>query len=319
MIYGNMILENQLEKLTDHANIIQEYYENEVSFLNSIIEYQDKSLITESTDLQVLQEGFAENIAKKIKELIDKFLNWLKTLWSKFTELFKKKINSEDDKIKNAEKKMKDIDNDDTLSKEQKETKKANIVKYLINSNDNNTASDKDDDKPKSFRERYTFITHNVSPDVFNLLLSESKYIERIVKRLIRLSKFDIEALNELLLDLASKDSIISYDELWKEYEKEYSGKQYYDKPEDVLKRYKQNIENYERTKTKLEYYKNDIEKTIAKLKTQLNHIDTDQETLKLRYSIINKLTSITQTEISNAVKFVAALSGKVKLQVIKN
>ena len=75
MIYGNMILENQLEKLTDHANIIQEYYENEVSFLNSIIEYQDKSLITESTDLQVLQEGFAENIAKKIKELIDKFLN----------------------------------------------------------------------------------------------------------------------------------------------------------------------------------------------------------------------------------------------------
>lgn len=32
MIYGDMILENQLEKLTDPIRIMQEYYENEISF-----------------------------------------------------------------------------------------------------------------------------------------------------------------------------------------------------------------------------------------------------------------------------------------------
>lgn len=309
MIYGNMILENQLEKLTDPIRIMQEYYENEVSFLNSIIEYQDKSLITESTDLQVLQEGFAENIAKKIKELIDKFLNWLKTLWSKFTELFKKKINSEDDKIKNAEKKMKDIDNDDTLSKEQKETKKENIIKNLINSN-----NIKNDDKPKPFRERYTFITYNVSPDVFNLLLKKSKFIINAEEYI----SDDIEDL-KLLSNNLERYTMPTYDELLKKYEEGYSSKQYYDKPEDVLKRYKQNIENYKRTQNELEYYKNETEKSIYKLKQKLNKlVGTDQETLKLRYGIINKATSITQAEISNAVKFVAALSSKTKLKVLK-
>lgn len=307
MIYGSMILENQLEKLTDHANIIQEYYENEVSFLNSIIEYQDKSLITESTDLQVLQEGFMENIAKKIKELIDKFLDWLKKLWSKFTELFKKKVDSEDIKIKNTEKEMKDVDNDNTLSKEQKETKKENIVKHLINFNGNKT---------KSFRDTHTFIVYNIFPNILGeLALKKSKFIIDAEEYM----SDNIEELKRLLANL-ERYTVPSYDELWKTYEKKYCNKFYYDSPEAVLKKYKQQIENYKVTQNELEYYKNEVEKSIYKLKQKLNKlVGTDQETLKLRYSIINKATSITQAEISNATRFVAALSSKVKLQVVEN
>lgn len=44
MIYGNMILEQKaknLDNLLSSINIIEEYYQNEISLLNSTIEYQN--------------------------------------------------------------------------------------------------------------------------------------------------------------------------------------------------------------------------------------------------------------------------------------
>lgn len=77
MIYGDMILENQLEKLTDPIRIMQEYYENEISFLNSVILYQNEcSIVTESTELEALHEGFIETVKNTVKKIIKRFIEF---------------------------------------------------------------------------------------------------------------------------------------------------------------------------------------------------------------------------------------------------
>lgn len=124
MIYGDMILENQLEKLTDPIRIMQEYYENEISFLNSIIDYQNEcSIVTESTELEALHEGFIETVKNTVKKIIKRFIEFLKKLSSFIKNKFlKKKQNDISEKF----------DEDLKKAKEELEKAKKEPIEYEI-------------------------------------------------------------------------------------------------------------------------------------------------------------------------------------------
>lgn len=108
MIYGDMILENQLEKLTDPIRIMQEYYENEISFLNSVIDYQNEcSIVTESTELEALHKGFIETVKNTVKKIIKRFIEFLKRLSNIIkTKFLKKKQNDISEKFDEELKKV---------------------------------------------------------------------------------------------------------------------------------------------------------------------------------------------------------------------
>ena len=129
MIYGDLILENKINRLTTNPlTAMQEYYENEISFLNFIVEYKDECLVTESYNLETLHEGFIGNIIEKIKELIEKFIDWIKSIMSAIKDFFTKdessgKVGTEKDvkkTIEKVEEKKKEIKD---LPKEEKPKK----------------------------------------------------------------------------------------------------------------------------------------------------------------------------------------------------
>lgn len=98
MIYGNIIREQQLNSLIDSPmTILREYYENEIALLNDTIKYQDsihEAIVTESSEAEYIHEGFISNIVEKIKELLQKFIDWVKNVLSAIRNLFKKDNNS---------------------------------------------------------------------------------------------------------------------------------------------------------------------------------------------------------------------------------
>lgn len=110
MIYGDAILREQANKLfLDPIEIMQEYYENELYFLNQTIKFNNESnTITESSELTAIREGFVQTTINKIKEILQKFLDWLRGIKDKIMKLFIKDIEKvkkqlEDD-IKNLQK-----------------------------------------------------------------------------------------------------------------------------------------------------------------------------------------------------------------------
>lgn len=82
MIYANIINENRLDSLLEKASpmqLMREYYENEIIVLKESIQYQDDmhdAIVSESYDIESIHEGFIGNIVDKIKELLQKFIDW---------------------------------------------------------------------------------------------------------------------------------------------------------------------------------------------------------------------------------------------------
>lgn len=94
MIYGNTIYRRKMEQLLESpVAIMQEYYENELSLMEDTIMYQKKmhnAIITESSEVEYIHEGFIENAINKIKELLQKFIDWIKNIISSIKNFFKK-------------------------------------------------------------------------------------------------------------------------------------------------------------------------------------------------------------------------------------
>lgn len=112
MIYGDMILEQKFDSLIKSpTEIMEEYYENEIYFLNSVIECQNSIMENGSileSDNNYIIEGFASNIIQKIKEIIDKFIEWCKNIFKSIKNIFTKKekdIKTTNEKVKNDLKK----------------------------------------------------------------------------------------------------------------------------------------------------------------------------------------------------------------------
>lgn len=121
MIYGNMIYEQQFNSLIDNPlESLKEFYENEIDILNSIINEaneivrNDKIIDadyeeTESKNLaDSTKDGFVKRAIEKIKEIIQKFIEWCKKLMESIKNFFLKDtktiINELNEVIKNVEK-----------------------------------------------------------------------------------------------------------------------------------------------------------------------------------------------------------------------
>lgn len=100
MIYGHIIREqyatNQLNNIiSSPLEIMQEYYENEISLYKSALEYKDNCIGESYYELQSLEEGFVGNIIEKIKEIIKNFIDWIKGVFKAIGDFFKKDSSSE--------------------------------------------------------------------------------------------------------------------------------------------------------------------------------------------------------------------------------
>lgn len=127
MIYGHIVLEQQFEKLVskEPIQIMEEYYQNEMSILNAVIECNNKiaAINEESTALvkhdkfvggndytvRETKKTFIQNMIEKMKEYLKKFIEWCKQLvqtvkkyFFKDSEQIKKEIKNNLNKIKDA-------------------------------------------------------------------------------------------------------------------------------------------------------------------------------------------------------------------------
>lgn len=83
-----MIFEKEIMEMTQpkfefptEMSILKEYYENEITLLNYVIEYKNAlSNVNESTELAVIQEEFNNKAINKIKEIIKKFIEFCKNI-----------------------------------------------------------------------------------------------------------------------------------------------------------------------------------------------------------------------------------------------
>lgn len=327
MIYGDMILEQNFNKMTDPIKIMTEYYENEISFLNSVINYQNECTVTESYELETLHEGFIETAKNKIKELINKFVNWLKGLWAKFTALFKKKVDNAEAAVNKAKEAIKLIEHDSNLSKEEKEEKKQEVVDKVVKSSEeeksDTTTSNKSNDaheeeKPihKDKKYRYYFIEPHyilstllfrVNHEIYNLVDNILKYSDRDPE--IK----DVERINR---KIDSVKSVSSLEEAWEEFTKNY----YYSPrpmtPDQILKQTEENIKNYKQLQENFEKRKVNIDKDIDKLRKLVNNIPKDikQKNLTLCNTVINKYITANEKELSIATQFIAKLGSNLKV-----
>lgn len=119
MIYGDLILEQKRNELFKPSNeIMLEYYKNEIDILRSTIQYQNEISVCESAyELQVLQEGVIGNIIDKIKEMIEKFFDWIKRVVQSIKDFFTKSSKTVDQKVNDAEKEIKNAQNPEEIKK----------------------------------------------------------------------------------------------------------------------------------------------------------------------------------------------------------
>lgn len=93
-----MIFEKEIMEMTQpkfefptEMSILKEYYENEITLLNYVIEYKNAlSNVNESTELAVIQEEFNNKAINKIKEIIKKFIEFCKNILRTVKDKIKK-------------------------------------------------------------------------------------------------------------------------------------------------------------------------------------------------------------------------------------
>ena len=103
MIYSSVVYEQQFNTLIN-ADVISEFYQNEINILNAIIESNDQlsSIIEDgevvphekyiNADYEVkdVKDSFVKKIIEKLKELVQKFIEWCKKLTASIKGFFLK-------------------------------------------------------------------------------------------------------------------------------------------------------------------------------------------------------------------------------------
>lgn len=131
MIYADVIYKRQFDTFLNE-NIIAEYYQNEISLLESIIEMNNEvASINEANDLVVsdkyidadyevkeVKDSFVKKAIQKLKELVQKFIEWCKKLAATIKGYFLKDIKGLIEEVR------KDSDNLD------KAKKISEVIKY---------------------------------------------------------------------------------------------------------------------------------------------------------------------------------------------
>lgn len=118
-----MIFESTIREMTQpkiefefptEMDILKEYYENEITLLNYIVEYKNALVnVDESTDLAVIQEEFNNKAINKIKEIIKKFIEFCKKILKAVKDKIKEYTTSINHKLQTIDYyiKYKKIDN----------------------------------------------------------------------------------------------------------------------------------------------------------------------------------------------------------------
>lgn len=111
MIFESAIKQYKIEEsnfeLPTELDIMREYYENEISFLNMAIEYKDTLGSVNESYLEAIHEGYIDNIKKKVKEIVDKFIAFCK----KIRDIIKEKIANETMELNKYDRKYEKIYN----------------------------------------------------------------------------------------------------------------------------------------------------------------------------------------------------------------
>lgn len=69
------VIESVFELPTE-LQIMEEYYQNEIDFLNMVIEYKDALGSVNESYIESIHEGYMENLKKKAKEMIRRFIEF---------------------------------------------------------------------------------------------------------------------------------------------------------------------------------------------------------------------------------------------------
>lgn len=81
------VIESVFELPTE-LQIMEEYYQNEIDFLNMVIEYKDALGSVNESYIESIHEGYMENLKKKAKEMIRRFIEFC----NKIITIIKEKI-----------------------------------------------------------------------------------------------------------------------------------------------------------------------------------------------------------------------------------
>lgn len=311
MIYGNIILENQYNTtIKSDIEIIQEYYNNEISFLESIIDYKDQS-INESVDLETIQEGFFENVIKRIKELIQKFMNWIKSIFIKFKNLLKQKFNRKEKAIKDTKEKFKNIDKEDISTEEKEQKKKDSIDTEILKK------SPKTEEKEEK---RYMYISPEPGSLSFITKFGTVDDSLSIMYLVLNINKYEY---TDRINDLKEEVDYI-YDNVLKDFTLEKCWNRMFGyvvvknnmNAYEILNQYEQNLDNFNKFKNWAENNERIINSGISKVKSKINNLPKDirQENLQTLFSSFNKLTSSIQNYLQVIMQFTAQLSTKLHI-----
>lgn len=328
MIYGNIILEQKnknLDNLLSPITIMEEYYQNEIELLNSTIEYQNSiiggGVITES-DLEYLNEGFVGNIIDKIKEMVRKFIDWVKNVFRSVKELFSKKSKDTKTEVEQVKKEVKKIEQDPNLDKNEKEIKKQKAVEKLVkHPKEDTTSSKKSTSETKEKETLKLSNTDKYEKDSEIKLLPAPKpkkyrYIHDITYTVIRVIAFDdyntkfdylagsvdiYEPGDKINFEYANRrlDSIKfdkSANECWNLVKSQFTREKNLT-PDKIIDIIESNTDNFNHYRQIVDDMENDNNKFIAKLKKIINSLDkrTINENLTLYYSLINKAINLSK------------------------
>lgn len=90
--------------------IMEEYYQNEISILNMAIDYRNSKSAVNESYIEAIHEGFVNNVIEKVKLLIKKFLEWLRSIKDSVMKLFKKNRMTNSQRNKKVKEELEELD-----------------------------------------------------------------------------------------------------------------------------------------------------------------------------------------------------------------
>lgn len=318
MIYGNIIREQQYQKMSDNIIIIQEYYENEISFLKSVIEYQNKSsMVTESTDLEILHEGFIENIMKKIKEIIRNLKEW-----------FKKFFNIHESRSKKYDQEIKDINKGceealDKLKKKAKENQEKygspqrREEEYEKNKNKQKELDEREKERKQRLKDLENtdieIIYYNVYGTNFytKYLHSRKIYYNIYDEILVDISDYDTDNFEKPINNLTQSNQEIldsNAEDILKEYETVKTVK--VNKLKDIIDDLDKSIKEYHIGMTK---YIREVNKGLDRFEKLLSSLEPNEWRNQEWYQQFSKMTNLVQSSSRAAVVLDEQLLSKLR------
>lgn len=268
------------------------------------------------SDLEYLNEGFVGNIINKIKEMIRKFIDWVKNVFNSIKELFSKKSKDTKIEVEQVKKEVKKIEQDPNLDKNEKEIKKQKVVQKIVKhskESTNNTKKKETVDIPSWSDEyeknsqtkllpaplpkkyRYIRFVTNVNireigfrkySEVFRYLEDAIEYEDNLEK-VNKYAKKAFERMDDIKLDKSAE-------EYWKIIKDKYTVEEELTSNE-VIEIVEENIKNFDHYKEVVNNMEKENNKFINRLKMIAGAINNDYKDIEMYSSLINKAITLSK------------------------